>query len=166
MAGGYPKLTNFLWEVKLEQQARMVYQDLLLFIEATVAAGPTEGGVSRLGIATLVNKHYQEFGYRIGQYSILDPLDNLRASSMYYRDLAREGFCLVPKNHAGQEITSENIEIWVSAEGRILAPLWPLSLQVKAFDPETGETDDSSAWDIVVDPLDSRVRLRRATVGR
>lgn len=165
VAGGYPKLTNFLWEVKLEQQARMVYQDLLLLIEATVTAGPGEGSLPRLGLAMFENKLFPEFGYRIGRYSLLDPLDRLAAASMDKRDLAREGFCLIPTTHAGEQITDEVLEIRITDEGRIASPTWSLYLQIKAFDPATGETDDSLAWDIIVDPLENRVRLRRANTG-
>ena len=166
VAGGYPKLTDFLWEVKLEQQARMVHQDLLLFVEATVTAGPGNGPLARLGVAMFENKNYVDFGYRISRYSLLDPLGRLAEFSMSQRDLARDGFCLIPTDHTGQPITDDTIEIRVTDEGRIASPTWPIYFQLKAFDPDTGETEDSVAWNIIVDPLDSRIRLQRANTGR
>jgi prepilin-type N-terminal cleavage/methylation domain-containing protein len=44
-AGGYPKMMNFSKEVRLEQEARTVFNDLCLLRQATIAQGDATGSL-------------------------------------------------------------------------------------------------------------------------
>jgi len=162
VAGGYPKLTNFLWQAKLEQEARMIYQDLLLLMEATIAAGPSEG-INCLGVVAFENKTYAGFGKRIHGYSLLDPLRQLTAISKEGRNIASSGFCILPFNDSNQSLTDDevdNLKILVTDDGKIASPSSRVNLQVKAFDTDSGETDDTDVWNILIDPDENRIRLQ------
>jgi prepilin-type N-terminal cleavage/methylation domain-containing protein len=165
VAGGYPKLTNFIWGVKLEQEARTIYQDLLLFMEATIMAGPSDGSIPRIGLAIFEKTTYAGFGERIRRYSLIDPLNQMSAISKGSRDIAKNGFCIIPTDNSNHPLNNYNIEIWITADGKISSPSSPLNLQVKSFDPDTGETDDSDAWNILIDPIENRIRLRHSITG-
>ncbi|MFZ4773740.1 MAG: pilus assembly FimT family protein [Terrimicrobiaceae bacterium] len=163
--GGYPKLTNFFWEIKLEQEARMVYQDLQLFMTATVTAGPSEGPIPRRGLGIFENASYGSNGKRVRRYSLVDPLNLLAAASRGSRDIANDGFCIICTDSTNQPFGDDSIEICVTSDGKISSPTTPLTLQVKAFDKISGETDDSDAWNILIDPIENRIRLRRQNAG-
>ncbi|MFZ2958390.1 MAG: hypothetical protein WA705_16000 [Candidatus Ozemobacteraceae bacterium] len=158
-------MTNFLWEKKLEQEARMVYQDLILFMEATVTAGPgdgpSDGPLARRGLVIFENATYAQ-GKRIRCYTMIDPLGLLTATSMGSRNIASDGFCIIPTDASNQPLTDDTVEVLVTADGKISSPSYPLNLQIKAFDssPTSGETDDTDAWNILIDPTENRIRLR------
>ena len=163
VAGGYPKLTNFLWQIKLEQEARMIYQDLLLFMEATVAAGPGDSVLPRHGVVVFDNHTYAApFGKRTRRYSLLDPLNMLSEVTKVNRNIASDGFCIILTNSSNQPLNwpDDTLEMQVTADGKIATPSVLLNLQIKSFDPDTGETDDSDSWNIQIDPDENRIRLR------
>ena len=132
-----------------------------------ITTGPIAS--SSCGLIDFENSTYPVFGKRIRSYLLIDPLQQLSAASKSGRDIAKEGFCIIPFNSSNQILTDnevDTLEIRVTADGRISSPSFPLNLQIKYFDPDSGETDDSDAWNILIDPVENRIRLQHPSAGR
>jgi len=86
----------------------------------------------------------------------------LMAAGKGRRDIATDGFCIVLTDASNQPLNDDTIEFSVTSDGKILSPSSPLNLQIKSFDnsPTSGETDDTDAWNILIDPVENRIRLR------
>jgi len=94
---GFPKLTTFAQEVKLEQEARVVYNDICLLRDACLAAGQGTGTLN------LICRNYIP-GSLITSYELLDPrggnfvvnplMDGIDPQSRIIRNLASRSICI------------------------------------------------------------------------
>ncbi|RCK80068.1 MAG: hypothetical protein OZSIB_3572 [Candidatus Ozemobacter sibiricus] len=151
--GGFPLLMGYAQEVHLEQQARMIYQDLCLVRDTAIATGIKTGLILQLG------------PLGVQYYTMVAPMGvNIRPALM---DECENGvWRWLPASHSVQVTlnvpsTSNPMRVLFDGEGRLVEPASQTVRLFVRYSTGTQVLDEPGLWIIELLPDTTSIRIWR-----
>lgn len=154
---GYPLLMDFAHQSRLEQEARVIFQDICLARQAAISAGTGTGTVNFIRVPTeAFVSSYEMFAPDGSNVRSVLMDEMLSAQRSWRRRLDTRAICVVPLSVPASSATHFTLHFDDRGQLTNLPPAASYTLRVQAFHDDANPANrrplpEVGGWDIIID---------------